>query len=79
MGSPGPLLLDYGTRLGARALGLQTGVVAPGQPADFIGVNVNHQALAGWNGDDFLDVLFFGASSEVITQTWVGGRKVSEK
>jgi len=40
---------------------------------------VNHPAMAGWNGDDFLDVLFFGASSEVITQTWVGGRKVSGK
>ena len=79
MGSPGPLLLDYGTQSGARALGLQTGVIAPGLPADFIGVDVNHPTLAGWHGDDFLDVLFFGASSEVISQTWVGGRKVSGK
>src|SRR5436305_4433532 len=27
--SPGPLLLDYGTRQGARSLGLETGVIAP--------------------------------------------------
>jgi formimidoylglutamate deiminase len=78
MASPGPLLLDYGTRLGASALGLHTGVIAPGMSADFIGVSVNHPAMAGWNSNDFLDVLFFGASSEVITQTWVQGSKVYE-
>lgn len=74
--SPGPLLLEYGTRQGARALGLETGVIAPGMSADFIAVDVNHPALAGWNADDFLDVLFFGASVGVITQTWVQGKRV---
>ena len=73
--SPGTLLLDYGTQLGATALGLHTGVLLPGMYADFIGVDLNHPAMAGWNVDDFLDVLFFGASSEVITQTWVGGSR----
>ncbi len=73
--SPGTLLLDYGTQLGATALGLHTGVLLPGMYADFIGVDLNHPAMAGWNVDDFLDVLFFGVSSEVITQTWVGGSR----
>ena len=76
LASPGPLLLDYGTRCGANALGLQTGVIAPGMSADFITVNLHHTALSGWTPDDFLDTLFFGASSEVITQTWVQGKKV---
>ena len=75
LSSPGTLLLDYGTQLGATALGLHTGVILPGMSADFIGVDLNHPAMAGWNVDDFLDVLFFGASSEVITQTWVGGSR----
>lgn len=75
MASPGPLLLDYGTRLGAAALGLKTGTIAPGMLADFIAVDINHPSLAGWSAEDFLDVLFFGASSAVITQTWVQGRK----
>ncbi|MFL5664382.1 MAG: amidohydrolase family protein, partial [Ktedonobacteraceae bacterium] len=75
MASPGPLLLDYGTRLGAAALGLKTGTIAPGMLADFIAVDINHPTLVGWSLDDFLDVLFFGASSAVITQTWVQGRK----
>ncbi len=77
LSSPGPLLLDYGTRFGASALGLRAGAILPGMLADFIGVDLHHPSMAGWNAEDFLDVLFFGASSEVITQTWVGGRVVS--
>ncbi len=76
LASPGPLLLEYGTRRGAAALGLETGVIAPAMPADFVAVDLNHSSLAGWNTADFLDVLFFGASSEVIAQTWVQGKRV---
>lgn len=78
LASPGPLLLAYGTRYGAAALGLETGIIAPGMLADFVAVDVNHPALAGWTADDFLDVLFFGASTEVITQTWVSGERVNQ-
>ena len=66
----------YGTRNGARSLGLATGVIASGMFADFIAVDLHHPALAGWTAEDFLDVLFFGASSAVIAQTWVQGKKV---
>ncbi len=76
MSSPGPLLLDYGTHNGATSLGLATGVIAPGMLADFIAVDMHHPAMAGWTAEDFLDVLFFGASSAVIAQTWVQGKKV---
>lgn len=76
MASPGPLLLDYGTYYGAKALGLATGRIAPGLDADLIAVNLHHSALTGWTTGDLLDVLFFGASSEVIAQTWVQGKKV---
>lgn len=76
MASPGPLLLDYGTRCGARSLGLQTGVISPGMSADFVAVDLNSPAINGWIEADLLDVLFFGASSQVIKQTWVQGRKV---
>ncbi len=76
MASPGPLLLDYGTRSGAKSLGLETGVIAPGMLADFVAIDVKHPTLAGWNVDDLLDVLFFGASSQVVVGTWVQGVKV---
>jgi formimidoylglutamate deiminase len=76
LASPGSLLFDYGTRCGAVALGLETGAIIPGLLADFIAVDVHHPSLAGWNADDFLDVLFFGASADVIVGTWVQGHQV---
>jgi formimidoylglutamate deiminase len=75
LAAPGPLLLAYGTRHGAAALGLETGVIAPGMLADFVAVDVNHPTLAGWTEDDLLDALFFGASAGVIAQTWVSGKR----
>ena len=74
--APGSLLLEYGTRYGAIALGLETGSIAPGMWADFVVVDMQHPSLAGWTADDFLDVLFFGSSSAVIKQVWVEGRIV---
>src|SRR6266571_3578085 len=75
LSSPGPLLLNYGTRSGAMALDIEAGIIAPGMSADFIAVDINHPAIAGWTANDFLDTLFFGASSEVIMQTWVQGKR----
>jgi formimidoylglutamate deiminase len=74
--SPGPFLLDMGTRRGASALGLESGVIAPGMFADFVAIDLSHPMLRGWNVDDLLDMLFFGASSEVIKQVWVAGKEV---
>jgi formimidoylglutamate deiminase len=76
LSSPGSLLLAYGTRRGANALGLHTGAIVPGMAADFIAVDIHHPSLAGWNPQDFLDVLFFGASADVIVGTWVQGQQV---
>ena len=76
LASPGPLLLRYGTQCGAKALGLETGEIAAGMSADFVAVDLNHPSLAGWTAEDFLDVLFFGASSSVIKQVWVQGRRM---
>ncbi len=76
LASPGPLLLDFGTRRGANSLGIETGAIAPGMLADFIAVDLHHPSLAGWNTDDFLDTLFFGASTDIIVGTWVQGQQV---
>ncbi len=75
LASPGSLLLEYGTRRGAAALGLETGVIAPGMLADFVAVDLNHPSLAGWNTEDFLDVLFFGVSANALVGTRVQGKK----
>lgn len=79
MAAPGPLLLDYGTRNGASALGLATGQIAPGLQADFVAVDLQHPSLADWSADDLLDTLFFGATSSVIKQVWVQGKPVYTK
>src|SRR6266566_5216663 len=76
LASPGPLLLAYGTRNGGKALGVKTGEIAPGMWADFVTIDVRPSMLAGWKVWDFLDVLFFGASAEVIERTWVRGERV---
>jgi formimidoylglutamate deiminase len=76
LASPGPLLLEYGTRFGANSLGIETGVIAPGLLADFIAVDLHHPSLADWNTGDFLDTLFFGASADIIVGTWVQGKQV---
>lgn len=76
LASPGPLLLRAGTQTGAAALGLSTGSIEPGMAADFVAVDLHAPSLANWTPDNFLDTLFFGASSQVFTQTWVQGRKV---
>ena len=77
LAAPGPFLLATGTIAGARALGLSSGEIVASQPADLIAVNLNHPVLAGWTREDLLDVLFFGAASDVIVGTWVQGRKAS--
>lgn len=76
LASPGPLLLAAGSRAGARALGLTAGEIVPGQPADFVAINLNHPSLTSWTAEDLLDTLFFGASAEVITGTWVQGHRI---
>jgi formimidoylglutamate deiminase len=77
LAAPGPQLLAMGTVVGARALGLSVGELVAGKPADLVAIDLNHPSLAGWTSEDLLDVLFFGASAEVITCTWVQGRKAS--
>ncbi len=77
LASPGPLLLDIGTHGGAIALKQTTGILAPDMAADFVAIDLSSPSLYGWTQDDVLDVLFFGASSDVIKQVWVGGEQVS--
>ena len=75
LASPGPLLLTYGTRGGSAALGIQAGSLTPGMLADLVAIDLHHPSLAGWNPIDLLDVLFFGASADVISGVWVNGEK----
>jgi len=74
--SPSALLLAAGTSGGARSLGLPAGTLEPGQWADVIAVDLDHVALRGADPADLSDALVFGASADVVTDVWVGGRQV---
>lgn len=72
-GEVAPVLLDAATRGGAAALGLDTGVLEAGRPADLVAVDLDHPVLAGLGAEELLAGLVFGAGNEVIAGTAVGG------
>jgi formimidoylglutamate deiminase len=72
-GRVAPLLLECGTRNGALALGLDGGEIAPGRPADFFTIDLNHVSLRGFAVENLLDVLLLGAGREAIDGACVNG------
>jgi formimidoylglutamate deiminase len=74
--SPGALLLRAGSAWGAASLGLETGSLEPGRWADLIAVNLDHPALQGADPATLRDTLIFGAAADVVTDVWVGGRRL---
>ncbi len=72
-------LLESATREGARALGLRSGRIEAGLPADFIRIDLEHPSLHGWTPDNLLDSLIFGCGNSVIQAVYVAGRQVSER
>jgi formimidoylglutamate deiminase len=51
----------------------------PGNPADFVEIDLEHPAVADVEGGDLPAALVFGAGSEVVAATWVAGRRVYAK
>ena len=65
------------TRGGAEALGLRTGCLEAGRLADFIRVDLDDPAFVPTLDDDeLLAHLVWAASSRLVTDVWVGGRRV---
>ena len=50
--------------------------VKPGDPADFIEVDLGHPSVADVEAQDLPSALVFGAGSEVVVAAWVAGRRV---
>jgi formimidoylglutamate deiminase len=66
-------VLRAGTVGGARALGLNAGLIERGHWADFAAIDLNHPTLADCGVDHLLEAVLFGADNEVIRSTCVGG------
>jgi formimidoylglutamate deiminase len=69
-------LLDMATVSGARSLGLDTGALVPGTPADFFTVDVAHPSLVGAGPASLLPGIVFGATSGAVREVAVAGRLV---
>jgi formimidoylglutamate deiminase len=74
-----PVLLRAGTSGGAQALGLNAGALERGNVADFIAVDLEHTALAGWTDATLDALLALSAPANVVSDVWVGGKQVVEK
>jgi formimidoylglutamate deiminase len=56
--------------------GWQREGVEPGDPADFVEIDLEHPAVADVEGEDLPSALVFGAGSGVVAASWVAGRRV---
>jgi formimidoylglutamate deiminase len=71
----GQELFACATTSGARALGLPTGEIAPGLMADFALIQLDAQALVGWQRETLMESIVFGCGGEqVVAGTCVGGQ-----
>ncbi len=69
-------LFEMATAHGARSLGLPTGALVPGAPADFFTVDVNHPSLVGASPASLLAGVVFGADKAAVREVAVDGRLV---
>jgi formimidoylglutamate deiminase len=69
-------LFGYATVGGAQALGFDSGVIAPGRPADFFAIDLNDLSIAGNFADDLLASIVFGLSRTAIQDVIVGGKHI---
>jgi formimidoylglutamate deiminase len=68
-----PLLFELATESGARSLGVEAGALRPGALADFVAVDLEHPALAGWTVESLGALLALSAPADVVVDVWVGG------
>ncbi|WP_342378843.1 formimidoylglutamate deiminase [Myxococcus stipitatus] len=69
-------LLGMATVEGARSLGLSTGAIEPGAPADFFTVDMGHPSLVGASPSSLLASIVLGAEKSAVREVAVAGRLV---
>jgi formimidoylglutamate deiminase len=73
---PAPALVQMATSAGARSLRVDAGALSEGSLADFIAVDLDHVALAGWNPDSLASLVMLAAPADIVRDVWVGGKHV---
>jgi formimidoylglutamate deiminase len=74
--STGRTLFDATAAGGARALGRNSGRIAPGALADLLELNTQSGNLTGLSGDIALDAFVFSADHQPVKNVWAAGRHV---
>jgi formimidoylglutamate deiminase len=74
--STGRALIDDALEGGGAALGAPI-ALAPGAPADFLSLNLDHPSSEGLGGDGVLDAWLF-VERDLVDCVWVGGVKLVE-
>jgi formimidoylglutamate deiminase len=72
----GPLLLDWATVWGYRALSLEAGGLAPGEPADFFTADLNDLALLGVDKQSLATQAAFALGRTAIRDVAVAGKLI---
>src|SRR5438876_3124565 len=73
VGGLGAKLYRIASEGGMRSLALGGGALRPGEPADFISVDLDDPSIAGANWDDLMANVVFSMERTAIHQTWVRG------
>jgi formimidoylglutamate deiminase len=69
-------LYGFASRGGMRSLGLPGGTLEPGDPADFLSIDLEDPYVAGASEDDLLATVVFSASRAAIRDVAVGGELI---
>jgi formimidoylglutamate deiminase len=69
-------LFRYATAGGARSLGLNTGTLETGHPADFFTVDLNDVSIAGSSVEELLPTVVFSLERTAVRDVVVNGRAV---
>jgi formiminoglutamate deiminase len=76
--STGRALYEHALAGGAQASGRAIGALAVGKRADIVVLDDAHPDLCAVSGDRWLDVMTFVTGREVVSDVFVGGRRVVE-
>jgi formimidoylglutamate deiminase len=75
-GGLGAKLYGIASAGGMRSLGLQGGSLQPGEPADFVEVDLDDPSIAGANLDDLMANVVFSLERTALRGTYVAGSKL---
>ncbi len=72
-------LFERASRGGALSLGLPSGQLSPGAPADFFTIDLHHPSVAGVPPEALLAGIVFAAEKSAIREVFVQGRAIVEQ